>query len=52
MLAIVVSDRFAKKFSAIGRAQRLKRIGIEPVTTDARKDRVEQTLGQDPWRAD
>src|SRR5260370_42220576 len=46
MLAIVVSDGFAKKFSAIGGAQRLKRIGIEAVAADSREDRIEQTLRQ------
>src|SRR5882762_6750476 len=34
-LAIVVSDRFAKKFPPIGRAQRFERIGVEPVPADS-----------------
>src|SRR5437764_6912180 len=52
LLAIVVSDRFAEKFSVIRSAQRFKRIGVQSMAADSGKDRVEQVTRQNARRAD
>ena len=45
-LPIVIGDRFSQKPAAIGGAQRLKRIGIEPVAADAGEDGIEKAFGE------
>src|SRR3954452_8774358 len=50
LLPVVVGDRLAEKAMAIGSAQRLKRIGVEAVAADSRKDRIKQAAGKSQRR--